>query len=484
MERLKQELSRAQKLNSEHTPQIEKLKKQNDSLEAKLQETKNQNLVDQAEIKELRTKLRVSENERGHMALKSEESGDAKKSLAALEAKRKEELLEREKRIVELERSATNERRRNEVLEETLLESEGRSKRELDEARKTISSLRDKVASVEGDIASARTGACQREEELIAQLESARAMIQRVAQEYGKLASSTVPKAIHDILEQDNHSSQLITNRLQRKLSIADSQAKEMAELLRVSRGQNHALEHVLNGSWADLDSRTSAISGALLPVDDGPPSYYAEVETQLASIALDEFTRRNEAITAHLSSSELFAHWYKTLGRTLLHDYSLACTELSAAAEENQAHQDATTVATTHISTLSSQLEAAKVQTDSIQRQAGELSERLEAVNTREASLKDEMAKREKEFKAEKHASKERLERERETVKHLQTSMERQRFAEEEMRNEISTYVVSAFASLSNSCSRRVQIIKGPRGIGGLRPRVSDSGGRSRHAS
>ena len=464
MERLKQELSRVQKLNSEHTSRVDKLKKQNDSLDAKLQETRKQNIVDQAEIKELRTKLRVSENERGHLALKSEKSGDAKKSLAILEVKRKEELLEREKRIVELEKSVANEQRRNEVLEGKLLESEGRSRRELEEARETISSLRGKVASTEEDVKSARAGAGQREEDLIAQLESARAMIQQVAQEYGRLASSTVPRASYDILKQENSSLQLSTNRLQGKFVVADAQAKEMTELLRVSRDQNHALEHILNGVWADLDSRTSAISGVLLPVDDGSPVCYAEIEIQLASIALDVSTRRNEVITTHLLSSELFTHWHKTLGRTLLHDYSLACTELSAAAEETQAHQNTITVATTHVTTLSSQLEAAQLQSDSIQRHAGELSERLETANARVAFLKEDAARRGEEARAEKQAAKERLERERETVKHLQTSTERQKFAEEEMRNEISMYVTCVPASLPGSCSSFFfQVIKGP---------------------
>lgn len=451
MEHLKQELARTQKVNSEHTSQVDKLKKQNDSLETKLQETQKQNLVDQTEIKELRTKLRVSENERGHLALKSE-SGDAKKSLAAFEAKRKEELLEREGRIVELEKIVTNEQRRNKVLEDKLLESGGRSQRELDEARKTISNLRGKVVSAEGDVASARMGASQREEELIAQLESARAMIQQVAREYGNLASSAVPRASYDILKLENYSLQLNTDRLQRKFAAVDSQAKETAELLGVSRDHNRILEHILKGVWADLDSKTSAISGDLLPVDGESPGHYAEIEIQLVSIALDECTRRNEVLTTRLSSSELFAHWYQTLGRTLLHDYSLACTELSAAGGENQAHQNAITVATTHVSTLSSQLEAAKLQTDSIQRQAGELSDRLKAANAREASLKEEMAKRDNEVKIEKQAVKERLERERGTVKHLQTSMERQRFAEEEMRNEISTYVTPVPVSGSRS--------------------------------
>jgi len=398
--------------------------------------------VDQAEIKELRAKLRVSENERGYLALKSEESGDARKSLAALETKRKEELRERDKRVAELEKAIANEQRRNEVLEGKLLESKGRTQQELYEARKTISSLRSKVAIAEEDVASALTGAGQREEEFIAQLESARVMVQRVAEEYGRLASSTVPKASYDVLRQENHSLQLDTNELQRKFAIVDSEANEMVDLLRVSRDQSRDLERILRGVWGDLDWHVGALSEALLAVNRTPSNKCVELESHLARIALDESVHRNEAISAQLSSVELFAHWYKALGRTLLHDYSLACTELSAAAEENQTRQSAITVATTHASTLSTQLEAAKLQTDSIQLQAVELSEKLEAANAREISLKEEMAQREKDTKAEKQAAKERLEREKESVKHLQTSMERQRFAEDEMRSEITASV------------------------------------------
>ena len=405
--------------------------------------------MDQTEIKELRAKLRVSENERGHLASKSEESGDTKRSLVVLEAKRKEDLRERDRRVAELEKSVADGQRRNEALERKLLESKGRAQEELDEARKTVLSLQRKAAVAEEDVASARTGAGKREEELIAQLESARTMIQKVAEEYGRLASSTVSKANYDTVKRENYGLQLNANRLQRKFAIADSEANEMVDLLKVSREQNRPLEHILRGAWADLGSHTDALSDALLMADDTPSNEDPELESKLARVALDESTRRTEIVSAQLSSVKLFSHWYKTLGRTLLHDYSLACTELSAAAEENQAHQNAITVATTHVSTLSAQAEAAKLQTESVQRQATELLEKLETVKSREASLKDEMAQRERDVKAEKQVARERLEREKEMVKHLQTTMERQKFAEDEMRSEVTAYVTPPFPSL-----------------------------------
>jgi len=245
---------------------------------------------------------------------------------------------------------------------------------------------------------------------------------------------------------------QLNTNRLQRKFAIADSEANDMVDLLNSSRDQNRALDHILKGVWADLDSHADTLSEARFAVDDTASKEHSDLQSRFASVALDESARRIEIISARLSSAELFTHWYKTLGGTLLHDYSLACTELSAAAEENQAHQNAITVATTHVSTLSTQLEASKLQTDSVQRQAAELSEKLEAAQTREACLNDEMAQRGREVKGEKQAAKDRLEREKEMVKHLQTTMERQRFAEDEMRSEISAYVVPLSTLFTNN--------------------------------
>ena len=132
-----------------------------------------------------------------------------RKSLAALETKRKEELRERDKRIAELEKPFSNERRRNEALDDKLLESKGRTQQEFDEAWRTISSLQKKVAVAGEGATSARTGAGQRKEEVIARLESARAMVQQVAEEYGKLAYSTVPKSNYDVVKQENRTLQL-----------------------------------------------------------------------------------------------------------------------------------------------------------------------------------------------------------------------------------------------------------------------------------
>ena len=61
-------------------------------------------------------------------------------------------------------------------------------------------------------------------------------------------------------------------------------------------------------------------------------------------------------------------------------------------------------------------------------------------------------MAKREKDIKAEKQTAKERLEKDKEMANHLQTTMEGQGFMEDEMRSEISAYVVLPSTPLHGS--------------------------------
>ncbi|CCM05073.1 uncharacterized protein FIBRA_07279 [Fibroporia radiculosa] len=121
-ERLKLELSRAQRTNTEHVERADKLKKQNDVLEARLQDLKKSNGVEQNELRELRTKLKAVEHERAQLATKQGEASDMKKALQVAEAKRRDDLRERDKRIAELEKAFSSEKKRREMAEAKLTE--------------------------------------------------------------------------------------------------------------------------------------------------------------------------------------------------------------------------------------------------------------------------------------------------------------------------------------------------------------------------
>ena len=108
MDRLKSELARAQKSNSENSDRTDKLKKQNDLLDSRLQELKKSNESSQAEVKELRSKLRVSEHERNQLASKQGDLGETKKALQALDGKRRDEMRERDRKIADRKSTRLN----------------------------------------------------------------------------------------------------------------------------------------------------------------------------------------------------------------------------------------------------------------------------------------------------------------------------------------------------------------------------------------
>jgi hypothetical protein len=83
-----------------------------------------------------------------------------------------------------------------------------------------------------------------------------------------------------------------------------------------------------------------------------------------------------------------------------------------------------------------------------------------------------EEMVQRERDVKVEKQLAKERLEREKEMAKHLQTTMEGQRFAEDEKKR--SHRVRHSTVSLLTVERNVFQPIEGRRGIQGLRAGVS----------
>lgn len=260
MDRLKFDLSRAQKSNSEHIDRFDRLKKQNELLEARSQELKKANISDQSEIRDLRVKLRAAEHERTQLASKQGEAGEAKKALQAMDAKRREELREKDRKIAELEKSLSTERRRKDTLEARLTETKAtvqaevedvriaqeatendlrRAQDEKEQAQAELEKLRDRVEDTEGD--------------LLQQLEDHKLLLSRVAAEYGRLAASTVSKVAHQRVKREALSLQCRVLRLERKYANAEGQVVELAQLIRQTSDQNAILKEHLRDAEEDL---------------------------------------------------------------------------------------------------------------------------------------------------------------------------------------------------------------------------------------
>ncbi|KAG9316590.1 hypothetical protein JVU11DRAFT_2643 [Chiua virens] len=147
LDRHKSEFARVTKANAEQADKLDKLTKQNEAYEARVQDLKKTSVAEQTEMKELRTKLRMSEHERGQLAKRGAENGDMKKVLSSMEAKRKEDVKETERRVAELEKTLAAEKKKRELLESCLDDVRKKADEETMKLRATSANLQQQLDS-------------------------------------------------------------------------------------------------------------------------------------------------------------------------------------------------------------------------------------------------------------------------------------------------------------------------------------------------
>lgn len=223
----------------------EKQKKTLAQSDTMAQEHKKAQATTQAELKDLRMKLRTSEHERSQLSAKQGEMAEAKKSLQSLEAKRREDMRERDKRIAELEKSLVLEKKRSGTMEARVTELKGK-----DDDRKALQTDT-KQAKVALDSLRAASGA--REEELVARVQRLQSMLSAVAEEYGLLVANTVSLSAHTKAKHETHALRCRNWRLERKLANSEGQVIELAHLIRAVKEQNALLSQELADSNQQL---------------------------------------------------------------------------------------------------------------------------------------------------------------------------------------------------------------------------------------
>ncbi|KAH9948685.1 hypothetical protein B0H21DRAFT_845411 [Amylocystis lapponica] len=214
-ERLKLALARAQRAAADDAERADKLKKHADALDARVQDLKKAGATDQTDLRDLRTRLRAAEQ----AAAKQADTAEARRA----EGKRREE---RERRVAELEKTLGAEKKRREAAEEAKARADGEAQNvqeALEEARAESQGARDALDEL-------RT----REDALVEQLEQHRALLTRVAQEYGRLAAASVAEA---------------------KYTRAKERVVELANLVRYTKDENVLLSTRLREADADAHS-------------------------------------------------------------------------------------------------------------------------------------------------------------------------------------------------------------------------------------
>ncbi|KAJ7072400.1 hypothetical protein C8F01DRAFT_1103868 [Mycena amicta] len=209
IERLKQELARSQKLQTEHGERAEKLKAQNTLLETRVQELKKSSAADHAELRELRLKLKALQ-----------QPSELKKAR------------EKDRAIAELSSSLALERKKREAVEVDLENLKSSA-----EAERT--SLQAELGTLNSEAATS-----------LDQLEQYRALAGRITEEYAHLAAHSVPRATFNKLKHENGVLQMRNWRLDRRLANSQDQITVLVELVRQKRDENALLSRYLG----DLD--------------------------------------------------------------------------------------------------------------------------------------------------------------------------------------------------------------------------------------
>ena len=281
--------------NTEQSEKLDKMKKQHDAYELRVQELKQASVAEQSDIKELRTKLRMCEHERGQLAKREAEHGDAKKVLSSAEAKLKEEVKERDRKVAELDKALAAERKKREMLESSMDDVRKKADEETAKLRVNVTSLQRRLdaAQKDGEEAHQAASAAQdeaedREEGLLIQLEQCKIALGRVAEEYARLASTTVSVNAHATLKEEHLALQSRSLRLERKLANSEGQVAELAHFIRQAKDENNLLSEQLRGAEEEIAFYSRLLQESSHDQSNDRGDDISGLENELAALRLD----------------------------------------------------------------------------------------------------------------------------------------------------------------------------------------------------
>ncbi|KAI0690542.1 hypothetical protein BC835DRAFT_1280794 [Cytidiella melzeri] len=448
VERLKLELARAQKSNSESNERIEKLKKQGDAQDTRIQELKKTHLSDQSEIKDLRAKLRVSEHERTQLASKQGEAGEAKKAIHALEAKRKEEVREKERKIAELERTLAVGKKMRENVEAKLAETEGRVSSEVQEARATSQALQGELTSAMAEIGRARAAlaalkgqAEDTEEDLLIELENYRVMLSSVAQEYGRLVSNTVSKAVHERVKHESLVLRLRVNKLERQSANSNGQVTELANIVRHTQDQNALLTAQLREVEEQLAYYASTL-GSVLSQRETLAGDDIKLSMSLFNVGREFYEAEAVIRTSQQADDKIWGELDKLRRQQLLLHATCLLKHVDEAWSLVDQRDNEISAATRRATELANQLSTARADCGTAETQLVETTSLLAIARTTEELLKKQLEVAHAEKKAEATKTQKLVKQEKEANQRLAGLVQQSKATEQALNEELDRLI------------------------------------------
>ncbi|PIL35838.1 hypothetical protein GSI_01498 [Ganoderma sinense ZZ0214-1] len=439
-ERLRLELSRAQRTAAEQTERADKLKKQTDALDARVQELKKAAANDQGELRELRLKLRASEHERTQLAAKQGDAAEARKA----EARRRDELRERDRKVAELEKALGVEKKKQEAAEAQLAEAKGKTDERVQEAQAAAEDATSQLREAQKEAQAARDALQQiesraenAEEDLVAQLEQHRYALSRVAQEYGKLASTTIALSTHRLVKQEVVALQLRNNKLERKLANSDGQVVELANLIRQVKEENVFLVSQLRETQDEATAYRHALrdvsSVAMTPADE-----FRELEDTARSVAEERHASVQSALDVARADSELWSSLDRARTDALLFHASV----LSKEAHDIRSQLDQSTKQLAEAEAvrnqLSESLQRAQTEHAEAQRMLADSAASLAESNARVESFRKQLDVVKAEARADVARAEQGMQQEKQASQRLAKSLQQVKQAEQFLRCEV----------------------------------------------
>lgn len=439
-DRLKLDLSKAQKSIAD----LEKVKKHNAALEARVQELKKTSTSEQAEIRDLRVKLRISENERSQLTSKQGEAGEMKKAMQALESKRKDEMRERDRKVAELEKSLSAEKKRREGAEAKLAEIRGRVDGEVKEAKETahereseVKRVRAQAEEARASLESVRREAEITEERLLERLDDVQSLLSHAAEEYGRLASSTVLKSTHHSLKVNLEAVRLRNVHLQRKLANSEGQVVELASLIRQRKEQNEGLSTQLRHAEELISFYHSCWKDSLSDRQASDPPN-DPLWAELLTLQSDQQEMAATTYETVSSTETIVVNAYRSSTRVIL-------SSLAASVHEVDMERLRTEQSNTALENVKAARDVANSESDNLRsehgvlrKQISDLKDSLDSAKAQEADLlqKVKAAKLEAQWHATEHEQS--VWKERDINQRLTQTVQKHKAAEDALRAEI----------------------------------------------
>ncbi|KAH7910581.1 hypothetical protein BJ138DRAFT_1180154 [Hygrophoropsis aurantiaca] len=444
LERCKLELARSQKTNTDQSERLDKIKKQNDAYETRLQDYKKSSASDQTELKELRAKVRRLEHENGQISGKQTEASDIKKALHSLEAKRKDDIRDRDRKIMELEKGIAAERKKREVAEGCLQEAKGKADRETQQAHDNTKNLQYQLDSTKREIDEARqtfnswkTEAESREEELVQQLEQCKRNMVRVAESYGRLATSTVTASQHALLKSEHVALRMRAMRLERKLANSEAQVTELANLVRYTKEDNIFLRQRNQDAENEAGFYRDALLGQTCwsMADFHPSTVLTAIKDEARLIEADIADGQKEVYEAFRGHLEGFCNLYRLHIDDLLTKYSINDHLLRLESDIGKIQEEDLSRARLDYGVISSQLQNVRTELSSLQESLVDTQTALQKSIQAQGVFQRRSTELENQMRDETSKHKEALQKERDIVQKLTATARMSKTSEETLQ-------------------------------------------------